>query len=100
MAIIAIVLSSAVGFVSAGAHMIFWGASFGQAVGTYFLVALTLTVVHITAALMTRSTIPEGHNSLNTLDSWTEWHEQEDWRDAELEQASKRQSFNKKRRAV
>lgn len=99
MALIAIVLSSVLGFLFAFVHLVILDASFMQAVGTYFIVTVTLSTINITAALLARNTDQSSLNAMETHDEWAEWHESEDWRDAELEHALEEDARKSKKRA-
>ena len=56
MALIAIVLSSVLGFLFGFVHLVVWDASILQAIGTYFIVTVTLSTINITAATNTNTT--------------------------------------------
>lgn len=94
MAVIVIVLSSAVGLVSGVAYFLLWGATFWQGVGAYFLVTTLLSAINIAAMILAKGSDSGRVKPLNTLDDWAEWHEQEDWRDAELESLQPDHSFS------
>jgi len=85
MAVIAIVLSSALGFIAGVIHVTLLGGSVLQGVMTYGTVAVVGSAAGITLSLLRGTGARTLYAAVDDTAQWDEWHEQEDWHDAELE---------------
>ena len=85
MTAIAIIASSIIGAILGVAQVALFGMSWTGALLTYFCVAMTFSVLAIIAATLRHERETELAFSDGTLRQWQDWHQAEDWRDAELD---------------
>ena len=83
---IAIVVSSALGAIMGIVQVLVFGASVVGGILTYFSVAIALSGLALVAAAMRGDTSSDASDA--TLAHWQDWHEEEDWQDATLEDAA------------
>ena len=85
MTAIAIITSSIIGAILGVAQVVLFGTSWAGGLLTYFSVAMTFSVLAIVAATLRQEREAHHGSSDSTLEQWQDWHEAENWRDAELE---------------
>ncbi len=85
MAVIAIIMSSAVAILAALIHFVALDGTVLQAIATYFTIAIVGSMLGITLSLLRGSGAKVLHAAIDEATQWDEWHEDEDWQDAEIE---------------
>lgn len=66
--------------------MVVFDASVWQGCLVYFTVAMTLTLINLSAAFFARAAEPNGFDSMEDLEQWEAWHEDENWLEAAAEE--------------
>ena len=85
MAVIAIVVSSALGALAGLVHFSVFDGTLLQSFVTYLTIAFVGTMLGVTMGLLRGTGAGTLHTAIEDASQWDDWHEEEDWRDAELE---------------
>jgi len=85
MAVIAIILSSALGALAGLIHFTVLEGTLLQGFTTYLTVAFVGSTLGVTLGLLSGSGAEVLRTAIDDSTQWDDWHDEENWRDAELE---------------